>query len=68
MGKDEIINKVIVVDIRFNDILGLDFMIEYWLRKCVYGLRDKRFFVLGLIVVMMIVFVDCVNGGCEGIF
>lgn len=66
MGKDEIINKVIVVDIRYSGILGLNFMIL--LRKCVYGLRDKRFFVLGLVVVMMIVFVDCVNVGCEGIF
>lgn len=43
MGKDEIINKVIVVDIRYSGILGLDFMIEYWLRKCVYGLRDRDF-------------------------
>lgn len=67
MGKDEIINKVIVVDIRYSGILGLNFMIVL-LRKCVYGLRDKRFFVLGLVVVMMIVFVDCVNVGCEGIF
>lgn len=29
MGKDEIINKVIVVDIRYSGILGLNFRIEY---------------------------------------
>lgn len=41
-------------------------MTEHWLRKCVYGLRDKRSLVLGLVVVMMIALVDCVNGGREG--
>lgn len=39
MGKDEITNKVIAADIRYNGILGLDFMTEHWLRKCVYGFR-----------------------------
>lgn len=66
MGKDEITNKVIATDIRYSGILGLDFMAEHWLRKCVYGLRDKRSLVLGLVVVMMIALVDCVNGGREG--
>lgn len=41
-------------------------MTEHWLRKCVYGLRDKRSLVLGLVVVMMIALVDCVNAGREG--
>lgn len=41
MGKDEITNKVIAADIRYNGILGLGFMTEHWLRKCVYGLRFR---------------------------
>lgn len=41
MEKDEITNKVIAADIRYSGILGLDFMTEHWLRKCVYGLRDR---------------------------
>lgn len=61
MGKDEITNKVIAADIRYSK-----FYDRALLRKCVYGLREKRSLVLGLVVVMMIALVDCVNAGREG--
>lgn len=57
MNRDNITHKVIVADVRYNSILGSDFMTEYSCDILVQKmcLRVKRSLVLDLVVKMFLV-------------